>query len=109
MGKRATGDGRKGVPSHHENSDEDSTSRHIDTTLFTEEEWSRIAESLQISGRGLEITSLLFTNATESQISEQLGISRHTVHAHIERVYRKLDVGSRVELVVRVIAEYLGR
>ena len=41
----------------------------------------------------------------ELAIASDLGISQHTVHTYLERVYRKLAVGSRVALVVRVMAE----
>jgi DNA-binding CsgD family transcriptional regulator len=41
-------------------------------------------------------------------IADHLGISPHTVHTHIERLYRKVGVASRVSLVRRVFVEYLS-
>ena len=80
-----------------------------DTTLFSKEEWRTLADAMELSPRALQIVSRLLTNATEAEISAELGISRHTVHAHIERVYRKLNVRSRVDLTVRVVSQFLGR
>ena len=37
-----------------------------------------------------------------------LGISPHTVHTHLERLYRKLGVGSRVALTTKIAFEVLG-
>jgi len=50
----------------------------------------------------------VFDDQNESRIARSLGISAHTVHTHIERVYRKLGVSSRVTLVVRVFVEHLS-
>ncbi len=40
-------------------------------------------------------------------IARRLDITEHTVHTHFTRLYAKLGVSSRVELVVRVFAEHL--
>jgi DNA-binding CsgD family transcriptional regulator len=50
----------------------------------------------------------VFDDQKETAIAANLGISTHTVHTHLERLYRKLRVSSRVSLVVRVVAEYLS-
>jgi Bacterial regulatory proteins, luxR family len=39
---------------------------------------------------------------------EGLGISSHTVHTHLERLYHKLAVGSRAALISRIFVEYLS-
>ena len=67
--------------------------------------WKDISSALRLSPRELEITQGIFDDRKELAIARQLGISAHTVHSHIERLYRKLDVSSRVQLVVRVLAE----
>ena len=81
---------------------------HIGRTLFSEEAWQRVASMLTLSGRESEILQAVFEDQKESCIAANLGISSHTVHTHFERIYRKLHVSSRVELVVRVFAEYLS-
>jgi len=59
---------------------------------------------LRLSRRECEITQAVFDDAKEETIAAGLGISAHTVHTHLERLYRKLGVGSRASLVVLVLA-----
>ncbi len=68
--------------------------------------WSCIAGSLQLSQRELEVVQGVFDELTTGAISHRLGISRHTVDTYIERIYRKVDVHSRVGIAVRVLAAY---
>jgi DNA-binding CsgD family transcriptional regulator len=42
----------------------------------------------------------------EQGLASSLGISRHTVHTHIERLYRKLRVNSRSQLIAAVFVAY---
>lgn len=42
-------------------------------------------------------------------MARQLDISTHTIHSHLERLYRKLGVTSRCGAVVRVVAEHFNR
>ena len=79
---------------------------HGNGSLFSDQEWSRITESLRLSPRERQVTQGVLEDLKESAIARRLGISRHTVHTHIERIYHKLTVSSRVQLVVRVVAEY---
>jgi DNA-binding CsgD family transcriptional regulator len=77
--------------------------------LFSEEAWQRVTSVLALSARESEILQGIFEDQKESCIAANLGISSHTVHTHLERLYRKLRVTSRVGLVVRVFAEYLSK
>lgn len=70
--------------------------------------WRDVAHSLHLSPRELQIVKLALDDQCEVAIARHLGISSHTVHTHFERLYRKLSVASRVELVVRIFAEYLA-
>lgn len=71
--------------------------------------WRDVAAALKLSRREAEILQAMFDCEKESSIAADLGISIHTVHSHIERLYRKLNVTSRVGVVVRVFSEYLTR
>jgi len=44
---------------------------------------------------------------TQDDVGRHLGMSPHTVHTHLERLYKKLGVASRSHLIVRVFAEYV--
>jgi DNA-binding CsgD family transcriptional regulator len=76
--------------------------------MFSNETWCRLTGSLGLSQREFQIVQTLFDDQKESVIADHLGISPHTVHTHIERLYRKVGVASRVALVRRVFVEYLS-
>lgn len=75
--------------------------------VFSEDIWRDLARALKLSQRESEILQAVFDDHKESLIANNLGISSHTVHTHLERLYRKLGVSSRVTLVSRVFIEYL--
>jgi DNA-binding NarL/FixJ family response regulator len=57
------------------------------------------AEPNPLSARETEILQLLAKGMSFNEIGEILGISPHTVTAHIKKIYRKLQVHSRGEAV----------
>ena len=78
-------------------------------TIFSDVIWNVIGRRFHLSHREFDIVQAIFDDETEYAISRQLGISRHTVHTHIERLYQKLGVGSRTQLVVCVVSEYVSQ
>ena len=70
--------------------------------------WRRIERSLGLSQRGLSIIQSVFDDRSEPAIARELGISAHTVHTYLERLYHRLDVRSRIGLVLRIVAEHLA-
>ncbi len=81
-------------------------SLQIDAPLFCPAEWSQISDSLGLTNRESEVVQGVLEDMSQAEIAQQLGISPHTVHAHLERVYNKVGVRSRVQLLVRVFSEY---
>lgn len=75
--------------------------------LVPDHDWPLLAERLKLSDRELEIAKLVVLDLKEFAIAIRLGISSHTVHTHLDRLYRKLGVGSRLQLVVRLASEYI--
>jgi DNA-binding CsgD family transcriptional regulator len=67
-----------------------------------------VADSLSLSDRELEIVRGIFHDRKEKCIASRLGISPHTVHTYIARLYLKLGVRSRSQLIMRVTAEHIG-
>ncbi len=84
-----------------------SKERASGASILSSQEWSQIGDELCLSPRELQIVRRVFDDHKELAIASQLGISRHTVHTYLERIYRKLEVKSRVQLVVHVMSEYL--
>jgi DNA-binding NarL/FixJ family response regulator len=79
-----------------------------DRSLLPCDAWKTIAESLRISDRELQIVQAIFDDRKELAIAQELTISVHTVHSHLERLYRKLGVSSRVGLVLCIVSKYLS-
>jgi DNA-binding CsgD family transcriptional regulator len=74
--------------------------------LFCERTWTVLAVGLQLSGRELQIVRGVFNDQKEHTIAAELGISPHTVHTERERLYHKLGIRDRTQLMLRIIAEF---
>ncbi|NQX01261.1 helix-turn-helix transcriptional regulator [bacterium] len=62
-----------------------------------------------LTPREIELLQLSCQGLIYKQIGERLSISAGTVHSHIKRIYRKLQVGSREQALRRAQAlGYLG-
>ena len=57
-----------------------------------------------LTGRELEVLSLAGKGYTNNAIGIHLGISGRTVQGHLARIFRKLQVNSRTEAVMRAVA-----
>jgi len=74
---------------------------------LTPEAWRAIAERLGLSPRERDVVKGVIDDRTELGIGQALAISPHTVHTYLERIYHKVGVNSRTELVSRVWRCYL--
>lgn len=77
-------------------------------TMFSEKMWQQIAARFGLSVRELQCVRGVFDDQTEFAIAADLGISPQTVHAYSKRLHRKLAVNDRVNLVLRIVDEYLA-
>ena len=76
-------------------------------SIFCQHAWGHLGPSLNLSTREIQVVMQIFDDNTELAIASNLGISSSTVHTYTERLYRKLGVRDRVQLVVRVTREFL--
>jgi DNA-binding NarL/FixJ family response regulator len=76
--------------------------------LLSNDTWPRIRVALRLSQRELQVMQGVFQDDKEESIANDLGISRHTVNTYVQRLYSKLRVSSRPQMIVRVVAEYLS-
>jgi DNA-binding NarL/FixJ family response regulator len=56
-----------------------------------------------LSEREQQVVAMIVEGMTNKEISRQLGISEHTVKNHIFRIFDKLGISSRVELLLYVL------
>ncbi len=61
-----------------------------------------MSDNNQFSEREKEVTELLLQGKSNKQIALALGISASTVEYHLKNVYKKLQVNSRTEAVLRL-------
>lgn len=67
----------------------------------------RVAEQGALSKREVQVLDLITQGRSVPHIAEQLVISENTVHSHVKRIYCKLGVKSKQELID--IVEYASR
>jgi DNA-binding CsgD family transcriptional regulator len=80
----------------------------LTTTFVPDHSWVGIVRALQLSQREAQIAQLLLgEDLREDTIAAALAISPHTVHTHLERLYRKLGVNSRSQVVARMFQQYI--
>lgn len=77
------------------------------SALFDASEWAAVRIALALSPRESDIVLGLLGGEVESHIAERLAISVHTVHCHVGRLYRKLGVQSRSDLLISIFRTYL--
>lgn len=69
--------------------------------------WEALRNRLCLTPRERQVVQLLVEGHREADIGPLLGISPHTTHTHVGRVYRKLRVACLSELLLCVFAGYL--
>ena len=69
--------------------------------------WGRLSLVLRLSPREVQIVQRVFEDMRDDSIAFELDLSPHTVSTYLRRLYAKLHVSSRPQLILRVVAEYL--
>jgi len=71
--------------------------------LFSEQEWIRLREHLNLPTRQAEILKCIMGGMSDKQVAAATGISVNTVRTHMTRLFRKFDSNDRVELIICVL------
>jgi len=71
--------------------------------LISGAEWAAVKKHARLSMREGQVCQLLFEGNKRDEIAEMLGISPRTVRYHLESLHKKLQVNTRVGLVLRMI------
>jgi DNA-binding CsgD family transcriptional regulator len=70
-------------------------------------DWKNIARAMRLTPRELELARLLFEDNGRASIARQLGCKQETVRAHIDHIFEKLAVKSRLQFELRVVRVHL--
>jgi DNA-binding CsgD family transcriptional regulator len=77
----------------------------MDSHFCEEKEYKRnltVAQLNDLSNRQQDVVNLLLEGKSNKQIALALSISERTVEFHLKNIYDKFQVGSRVELVLKL-------
>jgi two-component system nitrate/nitrite response regulator NarL len=61
-----------------------------------------------LSKREEEIARLVAFGLSNNEVAQRLSLSRHTVKNYLFRVYEKLGISTRIELVLYILSRYKG-
>jgi DNA-binding CsgD family transcriptional regulator len=76
--------------------------------LLTDYAWLEIARALGMTERELQIVQGVFDNLPQKGIAARLKIKEHTTHTHFNRLFKKLAVTTRTELVLLVMEKLIA-
>lgn len=78
---------------------------YFDYLILAEDEYKRLLgkhpELTKLSKRELDVFAQLLTDKTQAQIAEELYISHSSVHFHCKNIYKKLELNSRKQLLIK--------
>ena len=80
-----------------------------DGRFFSDREWAELAHQIGISPRQSQVIEQLLCGLSDKQIAGELNIALPTVRTHISRLFSKLDVEDRTELVLYVMRKFRDR
>lgn len=78
---------------------------YFDYLALAENEYKRLLQAHPeletLSKRELEVFAQLLTDKTQAEIAEELFITHSSVHFHCKNIYKKLNINSRKQLLIR--------
>jgi len=74
--------------------------------IFSDLEWALITQVIPLPPRKLQIVQHLFDGCSDKQIAAALGISVATVRTHLNRLFMRLGVQDRSELILLVVRRF---
>jgi DNA-binding NarL/FixJ family response regulator len=66
--------------------------------------WTQLVKELHLPPQQLRIVELILRNQCDKQIAQTLGIKIPTLRTYVERIYHRLGVHDRMELVLKLFA-----
>ena len=76
---------------------------HPGENLISDAEWAAVKSYSRLSRREGQVCRLLFEGQKRDEIAEELKISPRTVRYHLETLHKKLQISTRVDLVLRMV------
>ncbi len=70
---------------------------------LTDMEWERARSRLQLTDQQARVAELVLRAACDKKIAYELKLRVSTVRTHLHRIYGKVGVRDRAELIIRMI------
>ena len=67
-----------------------------------------LAKMAALSQREEKVAQLVASGLSNGEVAQRLSLSRHTVKNYLFRVYEKLGISTRIELVLYILSRYKG-
>jgi DNA-binding CsgD family transcriptional regulator len=75
--------------------------------FLSDSDWKNVARVMRLTARERQLARLLFEDHTRGRIARELDCKLETVRAHIDRIYEKLAVKSRLQFGLRIVRVHL--
>jgi DNA-binding NarL/FixJ family response regulator len=66
--------------------------------------WTQLVETLHLPPRQIRIVELILRNHCDKQIAATLGIKVPTLRTYVHRIYQRMGVSDRQELILKLFA-----
>lgn len=76
----------------------------VNTFPFAPEQWARAVRLLNLPPQQAKVVRLILCGMRDKQIAAELGVGFATVRTYLGRIFQRMGVRDRVELVLRVVA-----
>ncbi|MCA9261118.1 MAG: helix-turn-helix transcriptional regulator, partial [Planctomycetales bacterium] len=74
--------------------------------VFNEDEFKILTQSLALARRQSQVLEGVLRGMSDKKIAAELGVAPPTVRTHLQKLFRRLQVGDRTELVIEVFREF---
>ncbi len=74
--------------------------------VFSLQEWAELKRDLSLPPRQADVVEHLLLGHSDKQIARDLGMSVPTVRTHLCRLFARLGVADRCELIVYIYARF---
>ena len=81
---------------------------YADGKIFTRANWKELDRELALTSRQGQIVRCVVRGFSDKQIAADLGLSIPTVRTHLGRLFNRLELQDRVELILHVFGTYLA-
>jgi DNA-binding CsgD family transcriptional regulator len=78
--------------------------RNIPDLPLSAQKWRQVMDELRLPPQQVRIVELILRNQCDKQIAAALGLKVPTVRTYLHRIFERLGVGDRLELVLRIFA-----